>query len=169
MSKEITVILARAGWCGHCQHFEPIYKKTIEIHSNDKFLSKYNIIFKNYDLANDADKTNFTINHLAAINMVEGYPTVLVNVNDKENKEDKYYTISHTVVDENIKEDEQHEEASKRFLVNIANLIKSLNSDSKVLYIQTGGAMIKYKTSLKEEIYRNKYLKYKSKYIELKK
>ena len=33
---------------------------------------------------------------------------------------------------------------------------------------QTGGTMINHQSQLQEEIYRNKYLKYKSKYLELK-
>jgi thiol-disulfide isomerase/thioredoxin len=170
MSKEITVILARAGWCGHCQDFEPIYEETRENYSNDKFLNNYKINFKDYDLATNQGKTNFTINHLDAVNMVEGYPTVIVNVNDKKNKNNKYYTISHTVIDEKINGDkEKKKEASTKFLVNLTNLIKSLDSDSKILYMQTGGENIKYQSSLNEEIYRKKYLKYKSKYLELKK
>jgi thiol-disulfide isomerase/thioredoxin len=170
MEKEITVILARAGWCGHCKHFEPIYGETIKNYSNNKFLSKHKISFKDYDLATNEGKTNFTINHLDAVKMVEGYPTVLVSVNDKKNKNNKYYTIPHTIIDENIKgENKQHLEASERFLVNISNLIKSLDSDSKILYTQTGGALINNQTSVKEEMYRKKYLKYKLKYIELKK
>jgi hypothetical protein len=172
MSKEITVILARANWCGHCQHFEPIYNVAKNNHDNknDKFLNKYKISFKDYDLATNDGKSNFTINHLDAVDMVEGYPTVLVNVRDKENKNNKYYTVSHTVIDNNIKnEEKQNQEASERFMANISNLLKSLDSDSKVLYMQTGGAMVNYQTSLNEEIYRSKYLKYKSKYLELKK
>ena len=78
--------------------------------------------------------------------------------------------MAHTQVDENIKDkSKQKQEASKRFLDNITNLIKSLDSDGKILYTQTGGAMINYRTSLQEEILRKKYLKYKSKYLELKK
>ena len=169
MSKEIQIILARANWCGHCQDFEPIYEETTKNHNGDKFLNKYKISFKNYDLATNDDKTNFTINHVDAVNMVEGYPSVLVNVIDKEKKNNKYYTISHTVIDENIKDKtEQKQEASNRFLVNVTNLIKSIESDNKILYMQTGGVMIKYQTSSNDEIYRNKYLKYKSKYLELK-
>ena len=80
MSKEIKVILARAGWCGHCQDFEPIYEETKTNYDNDeKFLNEYKISFNDYDVATNDGKTNFTINHLDALNMVEGYPTVLVN------------------------------------------------------------------------------------------
>lgn len=169
MSKKITVILARAGWCGHCKDFEPIFEETRNNYKDEKYLNKHNINFVDYDLATDDGKNNFTINHLDALKMVEGYPTVLVNVYEKDNKNNKYYTIDHTIVNQNIKDDsEKNKEASKRFLVNISNLIKSLDSDNKVLYLQTGGGMSKYQTSSQEEIYRKKYLKYKSKYLELK-
>ena len=142
MSKKITVILAKAGYCGNCKNFEPIYEERKNNYKNDKYLNKYNINFVDYDLYTEDGKTNFTISHLDALKMVEGYPTVLVNIYDKEKKNNKYYTIDHTIVDENIKDEpERKKEASKRFLVNISNLIKSLDSDNKVLYLQTGGGM----------------------------
>lgn len=166
MTKEFTVILAKANWCGHCQHFVPIYEESLKNHINDKYLNQFKINFKDYDMANSDDKNNFTINHFNATEMITGYPTVLVNVYDKEKKENKYYTISHTVIDENLKKKDQLQDASSKFLVNIANLIKSIESDGKSTFVQTGGSidMSNYKTSLQEEIYRKKYLKYKSKY-----
>lgn len=169
MSKVITVILARAGWCGHCQHFEPIFEETKKNYKKDNFLNKHKINFVDYDLATDEGKNNFTLNHFEALKMVEGYPTVIVNVYEKEKKDNKYYTISHTVVDDNIKNDfDKKKDASGRFLNNVSNLIKSLESDNKILYMQTGGSMNNNRTSLQEEMYRIKYLKYKTKYIGLK-
>jgi thiol-disulfide isomerase/thioredoxin len=169
MSKKITVILAKAGYCGHCKDFEPIYEESRNNYKDDKYLDDQDINFVDYDLATDEGKNNFTITHLEALKMVEGYPTVLVNISDKNKKNNKYYTIDHTVVNHSINDDEEkNKEASKRFLINLSNLLKSLDSDNKVLYLQTGGGMRNYQTSLKEEIYRKKYLKYKAKYLELK-
>lgn len=169
MSKKVTVILAKAGWCGHCKDFEPIFEETKNNFKEEKNLNDHDVNFLEYDLATDDGKTNFAISHTNALKMVEGYPTVLVNIYDKNNKNNKYYTIDHTIVKENIKDDsEKNKEASKRFLTNISNLIKSIDSGNKVLYLQKGGDIQNYKTSLDEEIYRKKYLKYKSKYLELK-
>ena len=171
MSKEITVILARASWCGHCQNFEPIYNMAKKDNSNQNLMNKYKIEFKDYDMANDDVKTNFVLSHHDAMELVEGYPTVLLHINDKEKRTNKYYTIAHTIANEQIKDDTaQIKDASKRFINNISNLIKSIDSDGKVLYTQaqSGGAIKNHQTSLQEEIYRKKYLKYKYKYLKFK-
>jgi gas vesicle protein len=94
-----------------------------------------------------------------------------VHINDKEKRTNKYYTIAHTIANEQIKDDTaQIKDASKRFINNISNLIKSIDSDGKVLYTQaqTGGAIKNHQTSLQEETYRKKYLKYKYKYLKFK-
>lgn len=170
MKNKITVILARAGWCGHCKDFEPIFEESKKNYLNDNFLSKQDIEFIDYDLATNDGKNNFTINHIDALEMVGGYPTVLVNIANKKEKNSKYYTIEHTIVNPKINSsDEQTIDASSRFITNISNLLKSLESDNKILYMQTGGGSIdNNKTSLEEEIYRIKYLKYKSKYLKIK-
>ncbi len=172
MSKKITVILAKSGFCIHCKNFEPIYEESRNNYKENEYLDNHNINFLDYDFATEEGKTNFTISHLNAIELVERYPTVLVNIYDKNDNNDKnrkYYTIEHTVVNNNINnEEEKIKEASNRFLINLSNLLKSLESGNKVLYLQTGGYMKNYQTSLKEEIYRKKYLKYKAKYLELK-
>ena len=174
MSQKITVILARANWCGHCQNFEPVYDKSKSILKNHTELKNFDIKFEDYDLANNDVKNRFMLSHFDALNKVEGYPTVFVKISDNNsnsnsNSNSNYHTISHTVVDESKTEKEQLTDASVRFLDNISNLIKSLNSDNKSKFIQTGGSTINYKTSLKEEYYRKKYLKYKSKYLKLNK
>jgi thiol-disulfide isomerase/thioredoxin len=169
MSKKITVILARASWCPHCQHFESIYKMANDLSKKHKFLKDYEIEFKNYDLADDSVKNTFALNHNGAQEKIQGYPTVLVNLN---NSPPKYNTVEHTVINgEFANESEQElleEKAAERFLENIVNLIKNNNSGNKVLHIQNGGNMINKLTQNFDEIYRKKYLKYKSKYLELK-
>lgn len=168
--KEFTVILARAHWCGHCRNFEPIYEETRTNYMNDEFLSKYKVNFKDYDLANDDGKNNFTLNHLDAMNLISGYPTVLIHINDKNTN--KYFPIDHTVINHNLAdEQEKKTDASKRFMTNISNFIKSLESDNKFIYkqLQSGGAIKKYKTSMEEAEFREKYLKYKKKYSDAKK
>jgi len=170
MSEKITVILARANWCGHCQHFEPIYEESEKKYKDNKYLQNYTIKFDNFDLANDDVKNGFMLGHYNAMEKISGYPTVLVNITDEKNKKNNYHIIEHTLIDEKINDkNKQIIEASERFLNNISNVLKSLNSDGSILYVQTGGAMVNYQTSMQEELYRKKYLKYKSKYIELKK
>lgn len=174
MSKEFLVILAKANWCSHCQQFEPIFQEAEKQYKSNKYLKKYDIKFKDYDMATKEGKNNFAISHLGALNMVDAYPTVIVGVHDKEKKNTKYYTVSHTVEDNKNNDNDSNpkKEASERFLNNINNLIKSINSDGKVVYMQTGGfndkSFSNHQTLAEDSIYREKYLKYKTKYMKLK-
>ena len=171
MLEKIIVIFARANWCGHCKHFEPIYEKSIENYKNNKYLKDFDIEFENYDMADENRKNSFMLSHFTALDKVEGYPTILINKKTK--SKNIYIVTAHTHIDRNDNDEKNDDEAEKndaadRFLNNISNSLKSLNSDNKILYTMSGGAMINYQTSLTEELYRKKYLKYKSKYIELK-
>lgn len=162
----IVVILAKANWCGHCQRFSPVFEYSSENYKNNEYLKNYNIKFESYDLADDDEKRNFMLSHLKAYDKVDGYPTVLILIN-KDNKIN-YHNINHVEV-ENIKDKKQISSSSKIFIENISNALKSLNSENKSLFLQIGGNINNNKTLLSEEKYRNKYLKYKSKYLNLKK
>lgn len=164
MSQEILIILAKAGYCKYCKDFEPIFKTAEDICKSNDFLKDYNIKFDDYDMANNDVRNTFMITHNKIKDQIKWYPTVFVNIrdtSDKKNMINNYITIEPTIIDPKIDEKKQQEEAAKRFLENIINGIKTLQSDSKTNYIQTGGTS-------KNEIYKSKYLKYKSKYYELK-
>lgn len=164
MSQEIIIILAKAGYCGHCKNFEPIFKTAKNIYKSNNFLKDYNIKFDEYDMVEQDMNNTFTITHNKIKDDIRGYPTVFINirdVGDKKNIVNDYMMIEHVIINPKIDEEKQVEEAAKRFLENIVNGIKTLKSDSKIEYIQTGGMAV-------NEIYKSKYLKYKSKYHELK-
>lgn len=165
MKPEILIILVKAGYCGHCKNFEPIFKTAENIYKSNDFLKDYNIKFEDYDMVSNDVRNTFMITHNDIKDKIKWYPTVFINIrdtNDKKNIINEYITIEHTVINPKIAETNQAEaEAAKKFLENIVNGIKTLQSDSKINYIQTGG-------TFKNEIYKSKYLKYKSKYYELK-
>lgn len=187
MKDEIHILLAKANWCGHCKKFEPIYENATKNFKNNAFLKKYNIEFEIFDLANDDVKNKFMLNHFKAMDKIKGYPTVIVNIRNSNDKKNEYRVISHTERDqEKESEEEKIISGSDKFLNNIENLLKSLESDSKVEYVQAGGGVggggvgggrvgggvavnsnLSHST-LQDELYRKKYLKYKSKYMELK-
>ena len=73
MLNKITVILARANWCGHCHRFKPIFEESMLNYTEDEYLKNQDIEFVNYDLADDTDETNFTFNHYEGLKMIEGY------------------------------------------------------------------------------------------------
>jgi hypothetical protein len=91
---------------------------------------------------------------------VSGYLTVFLKIKDKQTNEKKQQTIEHT-------HDENKERATDEFINNIINMYKTLKSDSSQEFIsaQKGGTMI----NMDKHNYKNKYLKYKSKYLTLKK
>jgi len=167
MSKDYIVILARADWCGHCRNFEPIYDNAKNNYKKNKYLKDLKINFKDYNLADDKIKTIFMMNHLKASDKISGYPTVLINIREKNNKND-YFTVDHTVIDSNLDKDKQIDEASTKFLENISNALKSLSNGNSSLFINVGGEHNKNFTSLEDSKYRDKYLKYKSKYLKIK-
>lgn len=166
MNPEITIILAKAGYCSHCKNFEPIFEIAKNIYKSNDFFSNYNVKFEDYDMVNDDIKNTFIINHNNVKDKIQWYPTIFVNIRDTTNKNNlinEYLTIEHTTIDPKINEKKQQEEAAKRFLENIVNSIKTFESENKISYIQTGGLNLS-----NNDIYKKKYLKYKSKYHELK-
>jgi len=186
MSQKISIILTRANWCPHCQHFEPIFENAKKLCKKHDYLKDFEIGFEDYDLANDDVRNTFMLNHNDITDKIQGYPTVFVNLKNKTSKQNDYFTIEHTIIDndEKIDESKQIEQAAMNFLINITNGLKSFNSENKVLFIQKGGnnfyttnrenkfdqcviggSLIDFKN---KDIYKQKYLKYKSKYIELK-
>ena len=186
MNQKISIILARANWCPHCQHFEPIFENAKKLYKKHDYLKDFEIGFEDYDLANDDVMNTFMLNHNDIKDKIQGYPTVFVNLKNKTSKQNDYFTIEHTVTanDDKIDESKQIEQAAINFLINISNGLKSFNSENKVLFIQKGGnnlntintknkfnqcaiggSLIELKN---KDIYRDKYLKYKSKYIQLK-
>lgn len=165
MKQEIIIILTKAGYCSHCKNFEPIFTIAKNIYKSNDFFKNFNVKFEDYDMVNNDIKNTFTINHNSIKDKIQWYPTVFVNIrdtNDKNNIINVYLPIEHTVVDTKIDEKNQQQEAAKRFLQNIINSIKTMESENKITYMQTGG-----EKSLNDN-YKKKYLKYKSKYHELK-
>lgn len=162
MNKSISVILVKSSSCPHCINFEPIYEISKNIYDSDDFLKKYDKInFENYDLKDDQIKEVFNLNHKEIKDKIKYYPTVYVNIQN--NNKNNYLLIEPTIVNEKInKDDEKIKDASDRFIINIVNCIKSVESGGKILYTrsQEGGVDI--------DIYKKKYLKYKSKYLKLK-
>lgn len=185
MSQKIFIILAKAGYCIHCKNFEPIFTTAKNICKFNDFLKNHDIKFDEYDMADNTIRNTFEINHHKIMDQIKGYPTVFINIRDTSNAKNiinDYLEIEHVVANHQMDKDEdkQKEEAAKRFLENIVNGIKTLNSDSKTTYIQTGkgtgtgtGTGMGIRQTQKggsqiNEMYKLKYLKYKSKYHELK-
>ena len=168
MSKEISVIFVRANWCGHCRNFEPIFNETRQNYLDNDFFKNYKMKFVDYDLESSEGKISFENSHREAKKLISGFPTIIIKISDND-ETGKYHTIDHTVVDSTVEKNKQHRKASNEFLNNLIDLIKTVNSDQKITYTHEGRFNNKFRTPLSEKKLRNKYLKYKSKYLKLKK
>ena len=165
MSHEITIILAKASWCPHCVDFTPIYE-IAQSKLKPNQVDNCNINFISFELDDNSQKNRFLQEYPGLIDFLEGYPTVYFQMKELNGgSRAKTEFINHTISKQQNKQG--LDEAATEFIQNIVNKYKSIKSGkSEYVQIQKGG-MINYKTSMNEEEYRNKYLKYKSKYLNL--
>lgn len=164
---KLDVILVKASWCPHCVNFTPIYEKASEEASKRPELASIDINFYSYELDNPTEQEKFKKDYPGLIDHLSGYPTVYFQMLDGKTKKKKTEFIDHSVVK---REGEiGKKEAVNEFIDNIVNKYKSIMSGGTEEYIrvQTGG-MEKFQTSISEVLYKQKYLKYKSKYLQIK-
>ena len=149
--KSYTIFLIKANWCGHCNHFFPIFeeasKNKPECEKKLKYIS-YDVVDGktfNHSENKEEPKNNNYKNYIETIE-VEGYPTILFLIEDNGKIEKKI-------------EINDRGETSTDFNNKISNTINTIESDGKSETIMVGG----------NRKYESKYLKYKLKYLELKK
>ena len=180
----IEIILAHAEWCPHCKHFSPIYKNAQKIINGEKlnktddaikemttFFKKHKTKVKSFDFANEDEKHKFNNEYSDLSDKIDGYPTVLLKYDIDGKNGTKI--VETTVIDhKNINNKEQDElefDASKEFVNNVMNLVKTFTSDNKDLFVQGGGGL--FNKNMKE--FKNKdyydYVNYKIKYMQLQK
>lgn len=137
----IQLILLKSQNCGHCISFTPIFEKAME-----KKICKFNI----FDTADNNTDIILKEDYPDIINKFDGaVPTIYLMVGGK------IQEIKST----KIKEGEKIDNAVNEFIKNVKNGIKTLKSPTHTTYVQTGG----YKN---EEYYKQKYIKYKTKYLQ---
>ena len=137
-NKELKVILSKVEWCGHCKDFLPVFNESKNLIKNNKTLKNVNIAFEVYDM--EQDKGIFETKYGDLVDKVEGYPTVFL----AQIKNDK---LSKTV-------EIGHKKDPEDFVKLIGDAYKSFSK-------QTGG-------NLEDDMYKQKYLKYKAKYLQCK-
>ena len=136
-NKELKVILSKVEWCGHCKDFLPVFNESKNLIKNNKIFKNVNINFEVYDM--EEDKGIFETKYGDLVDKVEGYPTVFL-AQIKNEKLSKTVEIGH-------KKDPED------FVKLIGDAYKSFSN-------QTGG-------NLEDDMYKQKYLKYKAKYLQL--
>lgn len=168
MSHKIVIILAKASWCPHCVHFTPIYEMAKQ-KIKPNLIDNCSINFVSFELDKQNEKLKFDKDYPGLSLFLKGYPTVYIHMTEnKNNTTPTIDTIDHTIATE--QGNKGNIQAAEEFIQNIVNKYKSIKSGNKVEYVSVQrGGMNNFRTSLEESNYRNKYLKYKSKYLELKK
>jgi thiol-disulfide isomerase/thioredoxin len=137
-NQELKVILSKVAWCGHCTNFLPVFNKSQKLTKNNKYLKNTNVNFEVYDMEEDLEKFKSN-NYEDLLPQINGYPTVIVT-SLKNGKR-----VNTEIID--------HSSDPLQFINTVGETYNKLVS-------QSGGN--------KEEFYKQKYLKYKSKYTELK-
>jgi len=140
---EIELILLKSKQCGHCISFLPIFDKIIK-----KKIYKCHV----FETTNDEEKKNFKELFPDIDKKFDlAVPTLYLKVDDK------FQEINRTQSNNN--EDDEITKASDELLEIIKSGIKTLQSNNHTLYLHTGG-------ELNEEYYKQKYIKYKNKYLQ---
>ena len=137
-NQELKVILSKVAWCGHCTNFLPVFNKSQKLTKNNKYLKDTNVNFEVYDMEEDLEKFKSN-NYEDLLPQINGYPTVIVT-SLKNGKR-----VNTEIID--------HSSDPLEFINTVGETYNKLVS-------QSGG--------YEEEFYKQKYLKYKQKYTELK-
>jgi thiol-disulfide isomerase/thioredoxin len=137
-NQELKVILSKVAWCGHCTNFLPVFNKSQKLTKNNKYLKDINVNFEVYDMEKDLNKFKSN-NYEDLLPQINGYPTVIVT-SLKNGKR-----VNTEIID--------HSSDPLEFINTVGETYNKLVS-------QSGG--------YEEEFYKQKYLKYKQKYTELK-
>lgn len=165
--KNVQVILVKSNTCHYCQRFEPVYEYS---RNNIKSLAnKYGLTYSTFDVQNDIDRIKLNAEHPECSKIMSGdkmgVPTVFINVS--ENGKSKYHIVEHVIPDDDSPTDIKN--SSNKFMDNVHNKLKTIESDGKIEYIHTGGDLgLELDRNLDRKLYKEKYLKYKEKYMSLK-
>jgi thiol-disulfide isomerase/thioredoxin len=164
MTDKTDILLVRASWCGHCKLFEPIFENTDKHMKKNAFFKEQNVNLKSFDFADENIKKNFENEYGKVSQYIEGYPTVFLRHENKNNV--KYTVVDTTHEDENVDKNDRLNNATEKFVSNIRN-------GYETLAVQSGGnyeSMLEQtlENQLSEIYYKKKYLRYKDKYIKLK-
>ncbi len=160
MEKDLKVVLAKADFCGHCKDFLPIFKRATELAKKE--IPDAEFVIEELDTRIEPmAHINFEKKYgTELLKQIRGYPTVILMIGEDDNKKVDL-SVEHTVG--------ETEEAAKNFILNVKNGYKTMKSNGKSEFVsvntQQGGRC--YGNNNLDEKYRAKYIKYKSKYLEL--
>ena len=172
-SNNFDIILTKTLTCPYCVAFEPIWDESAKkTEGLSKQIGGKTINFKSYNMKDQGDVNSLNKDYLGLTELIDGYPTVFIHF-DHDGKI-KVVQVEHTSIhrggsmfgSNNNNNKEEVEEAAKKFLNNIVNAYKTATSDNKAVHVDVRGGG--YSNIFANSVYKEKYLKYKAKYLELK-
>jgi hypothetical protein len=188
---DICVVLTKVAWCGHCKEFQEIFNNIESRIKQNETLKDKNIILEKYDM--EVDESKFAKKYNKFMEKIDGYPTILLNVKNDKNKM-QGEVIEHTVIEPNnkLKKEELIDIATDKFISKIESRYKSITNNEKDTFVNleggtnncctNEGCMIgggKKDNAQPKALsapninnannYKYKYIKYKNKYMQLKK
>jgi thiol-disulfide isomerase/thioredoxin len=165
---DITIILTKMSWCGHCKDFQEIFDNIDSRIKENKLLKDKEVVLETYDM--EQKEAEFSKKYPDYMSKIDGYPTVFIFVKNNKNKI-QGDTIEHTVIDSSSKKDmsQLKDDATDEFLSKIESKYKSVTNGIGEEYVQVqgGGGINKCILDGGSKNYEYKYKKYKIKYLEL--
>lgn len=176
---DITIVLTKMTWCSHCKDFQEIFDNIKSRLKNNKLLKDKAVILETYDM--EQDEALFAEKYKDYMSKIDGYPTVLIFIKNDKNKI-QGDIIEHTVIEQTNNKDKQKliNNATDMFISKVESKYKSVINGKGDEYINvegvSGGGIGKcrldapissHDNSMEENNYKQKYIKYKTKYLNL--
>jgi thiol-disulfide isomerase/thioredoxin len=180
---DITIVLTKMTWCSHCKDFQEIFDNIKSRLKNNKLLKDKTVILEMYDM--EQNEALFAEKYKDYMSKIDGYPTVLIFIKNDKNKI-QGDIIEHTVIEQIDNKNKQKliNNATDMFISKVESKYKSVINGKGDEYINVEGgttmsggggvgkcrldALISsHDNSMEEKNYKQKYIKYKTKYLNL--
>ena len=175
-SPDITIVLTKMTWCSHCKDFQEIFDNIKSRLGYNKLLKNKEVVLETYDM--EQSEALFAEKYSDYMSKIDGYPTVFIFVKNNKNKM-QGDTIEHTVIEpiNNKNKKKLLNNATDMFISKVESKYKSVIDENGNEYVNVetvmkGGAeKCKLEAVMvgggKGEDYKQKYIKYKTKYLNL--
>ena len=180
---DITLVLTKMTWCGHCKDFQEIFNNIESRIKNNKILKDKEIVLETYDM--EQKEAEFAKKYKDYMSKIDGYPTVFIFVKNNKNKM-QGDIIEHTVIEPSNKKSTKQliDDATDAFISKVESKYKSVTNGKGEEFVQVpaqaqsqsqggggGKCLLETKGTLETKgggiNYEHKYKKYKRKYLEL--
>ena len=194
---DICVVLTKVAWCSHCKDFQEIFNNIESRIKQNETLKDKKIILEKYDMG--VDESKFAKKYNKFMEKIDGYPTILLNVkNDKNKMQGEVIEHTVIEPNNKLKKEELINIATDKFISKIESRYKSITNNEKDTFVNLEGGnnncctnegcmigggkkdnappktpktpkALSVSNINNTNNYKYKYIKYKNKYMQLKK